>query len=109
MLQQVKQLQKTNAAHTAEITAAYDCLVRLTAEVSAVNSMAQTAAAAVQYGTDKQDTSAKMSRVLDRAQLLQQVHLLCKADPQFKVMRSHNKICCPALLGEEEVQDLPSQ
>lgn len=70
---QVKQLQRTTAAHTAEITAAYDCLVRLTAEVSAVSSMAQTAAAASQYGTDKQDTSAKMSRVLDRVQLLQQV------------------------------------
>ncbi|KAL0022905.1 hypothetical protein WJX77_005766 [Trebouxia sp. C0004] len=69
----IRQLQKSAESHSNEITAMTDSLHTMLDELTTLSRIADTAAASVQFGTERQDTAAKMSKLVNRMHVLQQV------------------------------------
>ncbi|DBB05624.1 TPA: hypothetical protein ACH3X1_012243 [Trebouxia sp. C0004] len=72
-VQHIRQLQKSAESHSNEITAMTDSLHTMLDELTTLSRIADTAAASVQFGTERQDTAAKMSKLVNRMHVLQQV------------------------------------
>lgn len=73
MLQQVRQLQKAAEGHQQEVAGMHDCMAQMMTELTTLASVADAAAVSVRYGTDRNESVAKMSDLHDRVQVLQQV------------------------------------
>jgi len=72
-VQHIRQLQKSAESHSNEITAMNDSLQTILNELKTLSTIADTAQARVQFGTERQDTIAKMSKLVSRMHVLQQV------------------------------------
>ncbi len=72
-VQHIRQLQKSAESHSNEITAMNDSLQIILNELKTLSRIADTAAASVQFGSERQDTVAKMSKLVNRMHVLQQV------------------------------------
>ncbi|KAL0022502.1 hypothetical protein WJX79_003099 [Trebouxia sp. C0005] len=69
----IRQLQKSAESHSNEVTAMNYSLQTILNELKTLSTIADTAQASVQFGTDRQDTIAKMSKLVSRMHVLQQV------------------------------------
>lgn len=72
-MQHIRQLQKSAESHSNEVTAMNYSLQTILNELKTLSTIADTAQASVQFGTDRQDTIAKMSKLVSRMHVLQQV------------------------------------
>ena len=79
MLQQIRQLQKAAEGHQQEVAAMHDSVAQIMTELTALGRVADAAAASVRYGTDRNESVAKMSSLHDKVQVLNQVSHLCRA------------------------------
>ena len=75
VLQQVRQLQKVVEARDEETAAVHECMARVASEFGALDRLAQSAAATATFGTEPEETAAKMTKIVQRMQVLQQVSL----------------------------------
>lgn len=71
-MQHIRQLQKSAESHSTEITTMHDSMQKIMTELQSLSRTADIAAASA-IGTDRQETVAKMSHLLDRIGVLQQV------------------------------------
>lgn len=69
----IRQLQKSAESHSNEITVMNNSLQSILNELKTLSTIADTAAASVQFGIERQDTSAKMTKLVSRMHVLQQV------------------------------------
>ncbi len=72
-VQHIRQLQKSAESHSNEITAMNYSLQTILNELKTLSTIADTAQASVQFGTERQDTIVKMSKLVSRMHVLQQV------------------------------------
>ena len=72
-VQHIRQLQKSAESHSNAVLAMSDSLQSMLNELKTLSTIADTAAASVQFGTERQDTIAKMSKLVNRLHVLQQV------------------------------------
>ena len=72
-VQHIRQLQKSAGSHSNEITAMNYSLQTILNELKTLSTIADTAQASVQFGTERQDTIVKMSKLVSRMHVLQQV------------------------------------
>ena len=72
-LQQIRQLQKAAEGHQQEVAVMHDCMAQIMTELTTLGRVADAAAASIHYGTDQNESVAKMSSLHDRMQVLQQV------------------------------------
>lgn len=72
-VQHIRQLQKSAESHSNEITVMNNSLQSILNELKTLSTIADTAAASVQFGIERQDTSAKMTKLVSRMHVLQQV------------------------------------
>jgi len=72
-VQHIRQLQKSAESHSNEITALNNSLQTILNELKTLSTIADTAQASFQFGTERQDTIAKMSKLVSRMHVLQQV------------------------------------
>ncbi|KAL0044266.1 hypothetical protein WJX82_008111 [Trebouxia sp. C0006] len=69
----IRQLQKSAESHSHEITAMNNSLQAILNELKTLSTIADSAQASVQFGTERKDTVAKMSKLVSRMHVLQQV------------------------------------
>lgn len=72
-VQHIRQLQKSAESHSHEITAMNNSLQAILNELKTLSTIADSAQASVQFGTERKDTVAKMSKLVSRMHVLQQV------------------------------------